>query len=117
MTGDQSRLLKAGDRVRWKNSATDLETVTATAWSGVTISWDNGHTASIQHNDMAQVERAPVAYFMKRSKAEDALQEIKCPACDGTGFPKVKQAVEPGRRIFPAPCRECGGKGRIASLH
>jgi len=31
--------------------------VIATAWSDVTISWDNGHTASIQHNDMAQVER------------------------------------------------------------
>ena len=52
---------------------------------------------------------------MKRLKAADALQEIKCPACDGTGFPKVKQAVEPGRRIFPAPCKECGGKGRVAS--
>ena len=37
MTGDQSRLLKVGDRVRWKDSATDLGTVTATAWSGVTI--------------------------------------------------------------------------------
>jgi hypothetical protein len=40
MTGDQSRHLKVGDRVRWKHSATDLGTVTATAWSGVTISWD-----------------------------------------------------------------------------
>jgi hypothetical protein len=111
MTGDQSRLLRAGNRVRWKNSATDLETVTATAWSGVTISWDNGHTASIQHNDMAQVERAPVAYFMKRSKAEDALQEIKCPACDGTGFPKVKQAVEPVAEFSPRRVGNAGARG------
>jgi hypothetical protein len=59
MTGDQSRLLNVGDRVRWKDSATDLGTITATAWSEVTISWDNGHTASIQHNDMTQVERGP----------------------------------------------------------
>ena len=57
MTDDQSRLLNVGDRVRWKDIATDLGTVTATAWSGVTISWDNG---SIQHNDMTQVERVPV---------------------------------------------------------
>jgi DnaJ-class molecular chaperone len=52
---------------------------------------------------------------MKGSKAEGALLEVKCLACNGTGFPNVKQPVEPGRRIFPAPCRECGGKGRVAS--
>jgi DnaJ-class molecular chaperone len=40
-------------------------------------------------------------------------REMKCEACDGTGFPKVKQPPEPGRRIYPAPCRKCGGKGRI----
>jgi hypothetical protein len=60
MTGDQSRHLKVGDRVRWKDSTTDLGTVAATTWSGVTISWDNGQSASIQHNDMARVERVPV---------------------------------------------------------
>ena len=59
MTGDQSRLLKLGDRVRWKDSATDQGTVVGTDWSGVSIAWDNGHTASIRHNDMAQVERVP----------------------------------------------------------
>ena len=59
MTGDQSRVLKIYDRVCWKNSATDLGTVIGTAWSGVTISWDDGQTTSIEHNDMAQVERVP----------------------------------------------------------
>jgi len=39
---------------------TDLGTVVGIAWNAVTIDWDNGHTASIQHNDMAQVERVPV---------------------------------------------------------
>jgi hypothetical protein len=38
---------------------TDLGTVIATAWSGVTISWDDGETNSVRHNDMAQVERVP----------------------------------------------------------
>ena len=60
MTGSQSRLLKAGDRVCWQASATDLGTVVQTSWSAVTIDWDNGHTASIQHNDMTQIERSPV---------------------------------------------------------
>lgn len=60
MTGNQSRLLKVGDRVCWKASGTDQGTVVGTSWSGVTIAWDDGDTASIQHNDMAQVERAPV---------------------------------------------------------
>ena len=45
MTGDQSRLLRIYDRVCWKQSITDVGTVTGTAWSGVTISWDDGDTA------------------------------------------------------------------------
>ena len=60
MTGDQSRSLKVGDRVCWKASATDLGTVVGAAWSGVTVDWDDGHQSSIQHNDMAQVERVLV---------------------------------------------------------
>ncbi len=34
-------------------------------------------------------------------------------ACDGTGLQKVKQPTQPGRKIFPAKCEECLGKGRI----
>ena len=59
MTGDQSRLLKPLDRVCWGETTTDLGTVIETDWAGVSINWDNGHTTSIQHNDMAQVERVP----------------------------------------------------------
>jgi DnaJ-class molecular chaperone len=39
--------------------------------------------------------------------------EQKCPACDGTGFTPMAQPVQPNRRIYPAPCKQCGGKGRI----
>jgi hypothetical protein len=59
VTGDQSRLLKAGDRVGWKASATDQGTVVGTDWSGVTIAWDDGDTNSVRHNDMTQIERVP----------------------------------------------------------
>ena len=59
MTGDQSRLLKVGDRVCWGATTTDLGTVVRISWSEVTIDWDDGHTSTIQHNDMAQVERVP----------------------------------------------------------
>jgi hypothetical protein len=59
MTGDQSRLLKSGDRLCWGASTTDLGRVIATAWSGVTIDWDDGRTSSVQHNDMANIERVP----------------------------------------------------------
>jgi DnaJ-class molecular chaperone len=41
------------------------------------------------------------------------LTERKCPACDGTGFPVVKQPVLPGRKIYAARCEKCDGKGRI----
>ena len=60
MTGDQSRTLGDGDRVCWGVTTTDLGTVIATTWSGVTIDWDDGHTSSIRHNDMGQVERVPL---------------------------------------------------------
>jgi hypothetical protein len=59
MTGDQSRLLKVGDRVSWKGDAANQGTVKGTAWSGVTIEWDDGDRNSVSHNDMGQIERAP----------------------------------------------------------
>jgi hypothetical protein len=43
--------------------------------------------------------------FMKKSKSKEVSAEVKCPACDGTGFPNVKQPVQPGRRIYTAPAR------------
>jgi DnaJ-class molecular chaperone len=48
---------------------------------------------------------------MRRPKQKVA--EIKCPACDGTGFAKVQQPTQPGRKIYPPPCKECLGKGRM----
>ena len=50
---------------------------------------------------------------MKRLKRKNVVTEVECPACDGTGFPKVRQPDQPGRKIYPAPCKQCFGKGRI----
>jgi hypothetical protein len=55
MTGDQSRTLSVGDRIRW-----GATTVIGTSWSEVTISWDDGEASSVSHNDMAKVERVPL---------------------------------------------------------
>jgi len=41
-----------------------------------------------------------------------SFPEVKCDACGGTGHPPAHE-TEPGRRIFPGRCTECGGKGRI----
>jgi hypothetical protein len=60
MTGEQSRLLKIGDRVCWQASPTDLGTVKRNGWGGVVIAWDDGRTNSIHHNDMTQIERVQV---------------------------------------------------------
>lgn len=60
MTGNQSRLLKAKDRVCWRASATDQGTIFGTDWSGLIISWDDGDTNTVQHNDMSQIDRAPI---------------------------------------------------------
>lgn len=56
MTGSESRKLIVGDRVCWKGDATNQGTIKGTAWSGVTIVWDDGDSNSISHNDMTQVE-------------------------------------------------------------
>jgi hypothetical protein len=57
MTGEQSRHLKAGDRVQWDNSLTDRGTIIEVDWRGVIIKWDDGRTNTIYHNDMAQIEQ------------------------------------------------------------
>ena len=46
-------------------------------------------------------------------RADGPAPEIKCDACGGTGRPPAKE-VAPGRRIYPAPCTKCGGKGRLS---
>ena len=38
--------------------------------------------------------------------------EVKCRACNGTGFLAVIQPAQPGRRIYPPSCRKCASKGR-----
>ncbi len=65
----------------------------------------------------------PLGFAIKRPKAtlargcgqEGALatDEVRCEACSGTGVPAVKKVTPPGKRIYPAPCKECGGKGWI----
>ena len=42
------------------------------------------------------------------------IKEHTCAACQGTGFPAVKQPVLATRKIYPAKCEACAGKGRIA---
>jgi hypothetical protein len=59
MTGDESRQLRIGDRVCWGVTTTDFGTVVGTSWSEVTITWDDGETNSVAHNDMANIERVP----------------------------------------------------------
>jgi len=49
------------------------------------------------------------------AKKKTAPPEVKCEACNGTGFPPVIQPTWPGRRIYPPRCTVCGGKGRISS--
>jgi DnaJ-class molecular chaperone len=50
---------------------------------------------------------------MKAAEPKEVWREVECPACNGSGFPTVMQPKQPGRKIFPAPCKQCHGKGRI----
>jgi DnaJ-class molecular chaperone len=46
------------------------------------------------------------------SDIEGGAAEIRCEACDGRGSPAAANP-SPMRRIYPGPCKKCGGKGRI----
>jgi len=52
---------------------------------------------------------------MRRHRAKTPRTEVHCPECEGTGFTRVTQPSEPGRKIYPASCKQCLGKGRISS--
>jgi hypothetical protein len=52
MTGEQSRLLKVGDRICWKNDQANSGTVTETNWAGATVKWDSRGEQRVLHNDM-----------------------------------------------------------------
>jgi hypothetical protein len=58
MTREQSRQLKVGNKVCWQNDQADRGTITETSWAGVTVRWDGRGDQTIQHNDMASLQRA-----------------------------------------------------------
>jgi len=41
------------------------------------------------------------------------IREHRCAACNGTGYPVVKQPALATRKIYPVKCEACAGKGRI----
>ena len=47
-----------------------------------------------------------------KKKRPPGVTEIKCEGCAGIGYPPVRQPA-PGRRIYPAPCKKCHGKGSV----
>ena len=49
------------------------------------------------------------------AKKKTAPTEVKCDACNGTGFPPVSQPARPGRRVYPPSCKVCGGKERLSN--
>jgi hypothetical protein len=58
LTAAESKELQKGARVCWRGDAADGGIVTETSWDGVTITWDNGHVATVHHGDMREIERA-----------------------------------------------------------
>jgi DnaJ-class molecular chaperone len=46
----------------------------------------------------------------------EKVAEHKCPTCKGTGVLPVNKRAPEGRRIYPARCDRCEGKGWIANV-
>jgi RNase P subunit RPR2 len=53
------------------------------------------------------------AAWKVQMKMPAKINEHTCSACNGTGFPQVKQPTQPNRKIYPMQCKACAGKGRI----
>lgn len=109
MTGSLIRLALAisrGDNKR------DKGTVRERDWSGV-IPMDTCGGRPVLNDEANSVSRSSETNFMKRPKPKRAVAEVECSACEGTGFQPVKQPAQPGRKIFPARCQQCSGKGRL----
>jgi hypothetical protein len=61
MTAEESRALKIGDRVYWRDDPRDQGTVTASSWAGVEIKSDNSAKAvGYYHNDIGPVTKVHV---------------------------------------------------------
>jgi hypothetical protein len=43
-----------------KTDQADHGTIIGTSWSGVTISWNDGHASSVRHNDMGEISLVPM---------------------------------------------------------
>jgi hypothetical protein len=108
MTGDQSREISAGARACRGEYSNDRGAVTnkKLAWRNLQL----GRSFQATRNSFHHFSEGN---FMKRPKPKEAGTEIDCPACEGTGFPPVAQPEQAGRKIYPAPCEQCLGKGRI----
>jgi len=62
MTVAESKALKKGNRVYWQGDAADSGIISERSWDAVTISWDNGHVATVHHGDMREIERSPAKF-------------------------------------------------------
>lgn len=59
MNPTESRALRRGSRVYWHGNAADCGVISETSWNAVTITWANGHVATVQHGDMRDIKSAP----------------------------------------------------------
>jgi hypothetical protein len=59
MTAAESKALMKGSRVYWRGDATDGGNITAMSWDAVSITWDNGQSATVHHGDMREIQRMP----------------------------------------------------------
>jgi hypothetical protein len=57
VTVTESKDLKKGARVYWRGDAADSGTIIEKSWAAVTITWDNGHVATVHHGDMSEILR------------------------------------------------------------
>ena len=59
MTVTESKSLTIGNRVYWQGNSADAGSITEMSWDAVTISWDNGQSATVHHGDMREVTCSP----------------------------------------------------------
>jgi len=78
---------------------------------GAAVLLRNVRALDVQFSELQKLRNRVRIAELKRPR--EVLTEVVCPACDSTGFQKVKQPTQTGRKIYPPKCTECCGKGRI----
>jgi len=116
--GSVTELSVTGSCQKRGGDATTIEPSRPRRWSILLIFRNVNRVKFCSHRLASNVTAVPRQSRQlrrpERSTMTPKIKEHNCAACNGTGFPTVKQPVLATHKIYQVKCETCAGKGRIA---